>query len=121
MILWEEVGMRLGIPGKVVETHREHDVLMGKIDFGGILKGGCLEHVPEVRVGEYVLIHVGFALTTIDEAEGACSASTTYGRRPGSGGSGRFDAVVIVAAGGTTPAELGDCTVPDRDRQEVLS
>ena len=40
--------MCLGIPGKVVETYREHDVLMGKVDFGGVFKRVCLEHVPEV-------------------------------------------------------------------------
>jgi hydrogenase expression/formation protein HypC len=61
--------MCLGIPGKVVETYREHDVLMGKVDFGGVGKRVCLEHVPHVRPGEYVLVHVGFALNTIDEAE----------------------------------------------------
>ena len=61
--------MCLGIPGKVVETRREHDVLMGKVDFGGVLKQVCLEHVPHVRAGEYVIVHVGFALSTIDEAE----------------------------------------------------
>jgi hydrogenase expression/formation protein HypC len=61
--------MCLGIPGKVVDTYREHDVLMGKVDFGGVLKRACLEHVPEVRPGEYVLVHVGFALARIDEVE----------------------------------------------------
>lgn len=61
--------MCLGIPGKVIETYREHDVLMGKIDFSGISKRVCLEHVPEVRPGEYVLVHAGFALSQIDEAE----------------------------------------------------
>ena len=61
--------MCLGIPGKVVETYREHDVLMGKVDFGGVLKRACLEHVPEVRPGDYVIVHVGFALQRIDEAE----------------------------------------------------
>jgi hydrogenase expression/formation protein HypC len=61
--------MCLGIPGKVVETYREHDVLMGKVDFSGVCKRVCLEHVPEVRPGEYVLVHVGFALSRIDEAE----------------------------------------------------
>jgi hydrogenase expression/formation protein HypC len=59
----------LGIPGKLVETYREHDVLMGKVDFGGVIKRVCLEHVPEVRLDEYVLVHVGFALQRIDEAE----------------------------------------------------
>jgi hydrogenase expression/formation protein HypC len=61
--------MCLGIPGKVVETYRENDVLMGKIDFSGICKRVCLEHVPEVLPGEYVLVHVGFALSRIDEEE----------------------------------------------------
>ena len=61
--------MCLGVPGKVVETYREHDVLMGRIDFNGVQKRACLEHVPDVRVGEFVLIHVGFALARIDEEE----------------------------------------------------
>ncbi len=61
--------MCLGIPGKVLEAYREHDVLMGKVDFTGIRKSVCLEHVPEVQPGEYVLVHVGFALSRIDETE----------------------------------------------------
>ena len=61
--------MCLGIPGRVVETYRENDVLMGKVDFSGIFKRVCLEHVPDVRPGEYVLVHVGFALARLDEAE----------------------------------------------------
>ncbi len=61
--------MCLAVPGKVVETGREHDVLMGKVDFGGVLKRVCLEHVPQVKIGDYVLVHVGFALNTIDEEE----------------------------------------------------
>lgn len=61
--------MCLGIPGRVVETFREHGVLMGKVDFSGVVKRVCLEHVNDVGVGEYVLVHVGFALARIDEAE----------------------------------------------------
>ena len=61
--------MCLGIPGKVVDTYEEHDVLMGKVDFGGVSKRVCLEHVPDVQLGQYVLVHVGFALSKIDEAE----------------------------------------------------
>jgi hydrogenase expression/formation protein HypC len=53
----------------VVETYREHDVLMGKVDFGGVRKAACLEHVPDVAIGDYVLIHVGFALSRLDEEE----------------------------------------------------
>ena len=61
--------MCLGIPGKVVETYREHDVLMGKVAFAGISRRVCLEHVPDVRPDDYVLVHVGFALSRIDEDE----------------------------------------------------
>lgn len=61
--------MCLGIPGKVVDTYREHDVLMGKVDFSGVSRRVCLEHVPTVRPGDYVLVHVGFALSVIDEDE----------------------------------------------------
>jgi hydrogenase expression/formation protein HypC len=61
--------MCLGIPGRVVETYRENDVLMGKVDFSGVSKRVCLEHVPEVIPGEYVLVHVGFALSRLNEDE----------------------------------------------------
>jgi hydrogenase expression/formation protein HypC len=61
--------MCLGIPGKVLRTFHEHEVLMGKVDFGGVCKQVCLDHVPEVKVGQYVLVHVGFALSMIDEDE----------------------------------------------------
>jgi hydrogenase expression/formation protein HypC len=61
--------MCLAIPGKVIETYHEHDVLMGKVDFSGVLKRVCLEHVPTANVGDYVLVHVGFALQCIDETE----------------------------------------------------
>lgn len=61
--------MCLGIPGKVVEIYREHSLLMGKIDFSGVSKRACLEHVAEAKIGDYVVVHVGFALSRIDEAE----------------------------------------------------
>ena len=61
--------MCLGIPGKVITIYREHDLLMGKIDFGGVAKQACLEAVPEAVVGDYVLIHVGFAISVLDEEE----------------------------------------------------
>jgi hydrogenase expression/formation protein HypC len=62
--------MCLAIPGRVVDVATEHDTLMGRVDFGGVVKRVCLDHVPEVKPGEYVLVHVGFALSRIDE-EGA--------------------------------------------------
>jgi hydrogenase expression/formation protein HypC len=63
--------MCLGIPGRVIATFVEDDLLMGKVEFAGVAKRVCLEHVRDVRVGEYVLVHVGFALSVIDEAEAA--------------------------------------------------
>jgi len=62
--------MCLGVPGEVVAV--EPDALgmrMGRVRFGGISKEVCLAYVPEVEVGDYVLVHVGFALSKIDEAE----------------------------------------------------
>ncbi len=61
--------MCLAVPGRLVETYREHDVPMGRVDFGGVFKRVCLLHVPEAVVDDYVLVHVGFAMSTIDEDE----------------------------------------------------
>ena len=61
--------MCLGIPGKVIDTYQEHDVLMGKVDFGGVVKRICLEYTPDVQPGKYVVVHVGFSLQVIDEEE----------------------------------------------------
>ncbi len=61
--------MCLAIPGRVLETHREHEMLMAKVQFGGITKRICLEYVPEAQIGDYVLVHVGFALARVDEEE----------------------------------------------------
>ena len=61
--------MCLGIPGRVLSRETEDGLLMGRIDFGGVARKVCLEHVPDVVIGEYVLVHVGFALSKIDAAE----------------------------------------------------
>jgi len=61
--------MCLGIPGKLVEVHKQADLPMGKVEFGGIVKDICLAYTPEAEVGDYVLVHVGFAISRIDEAE----------------------------------------------------
>jgi hydrogenase expression/formation protein HypC len=61
--------MCLGIPGKITEIYQKDSVRMAKIDFGGVVKEGCLAYVPEAEVDDYVLIHVGFALNVIDEEE----------------------------------------------------
>ena len=64
--------MCLAIPGKLMEIAPDaQGVLMGKANFGGIVKQVCLEYTPEVVVGDYVLVHVGFALSKVDEEEAA--------------------------------------------------
>ncbi len=61
--------MCLGIPGRVVDTWQDHGILMGKVDFNGVVKRVCLHHVPEAQPGEFVIVHVGFALQVVDEGE----------------------------------------------------
>ena len=61
--------MCLGVPGKLLEVQRQEDPPMGKVEFGGITKNVCLAYTPEAEVGQYVLVHVGFAISVIDEAE----------------------------------------------------
>ena len=61
--------MCLGIPGKITEIYEKDTLLMGKLDFGGITKEVCLAYVPEAKVGDYALIHVGFAISLMDEEE----------------------------------------------------
>jgi hydrogenase expression/formation protein HypC len=61
--------MCLAIPGKVLNIDRTAQPLMGTVSFGGIEKSICLEWLPEVELGEYVLVHVGFAISKIDERE----------------------------------------------------
>lgn len=62
--------MCLGVPGRVVHVEpNELGMTMGKVDFGGISKEVCLAYVPEVQPGEYVVVHVGFAISRIGEAE----------------------------------------------------
>ena len=61
--------MCLAIPGKVLTIDRTVSPVMGDVSFGGVQKSVCLEWLPDVRVGEYVIVHVGFALSTVDEKD----------------------------------------------------
>lgn len=61
--------MCLGVPGKITEIYTVDDLKMGKIDFGGVFREACLSYTPEAQVGDYALIHVGFALNLISEEE----------------------------------------------------
>lgn len=59
--------MCLAVPGKVLDIREQDDTLMATVDFGGVLKDVCLQYVPDIEVGDYAIVHVGFALQRLDE------------------------------------------------------
>ena len=61
--------MCLGVPGKIIEVYEANNLKMGKVDFGGVVREACLEYVPDAQVGEYVVIHVGFAISKVSEED----------------------------------------------------
>ena len=61
--------MCLAIPGKITDIYTSNGMRMAKVDFGGVIRETCLEAVPEASLGEYVIVHAGFALNTLDEKE----------------------------------------------------
>ncbi len=61
--------MCLGVPGKIINIYEANGLQMGKVDFGGVTREICLAYVPEAQVGNYTIVHVGFALNILDEAE----------------------------------------------------
>jgi hydrogenase expression/formation protein HypC len=61
--------MCLGVPGKVVELYQANGMKMGKVDFGGVVREACLEYLPEIQVGDYTIVHVGFGISRLNEKE----------------------------------------------------
>ncbi|MCL4539253.1 MAG: HypC/HybG/HupF family hydrogenase formation chaperone [Bacteroidetes bacterium] len=62
--------MCLGVPGRVIRIDESRPgMTMGMVDFGGVSKEVCLAYVPEAKVGDYVVVHVGFAISVIDREE----------------------------------------------------
>lgn len=61
--------MCLAVPGKIIEILDSPSAKMGRVDFGGVFREVCLEAVPEASVGQYVIVHAGFALNTLSEEE----------------------------------------------------
>ena len=61
--------MCLGVPGKITEIYEQNGMQMGKVDFGGVIRETCLDFVPEAQVGDYTVIHVGFAVSLLSEEE----------------------------------------------------
>jgi hydrogenase expression/formation protein HypC len=61
--------MCLAIPGKITEIYTANGMRMAKVDFGGVLRETCLEALPEAKLGDYVIVHAGFALNTLSEKD----------------------------------------------------
>jgi hydrogenase expression/formation protein HypC len=61
--------MCLGVPGKIVDIYEKGGLKMAKVDFGGIFREACLDYVDEVKVGDYCVIHVGFAISILSESD----------------------------------------------------
>ena len=59
--------MCLAIPGQVQEIFEEHGIRMGRLNFGGVVKNVCLAYLPQICIGEYAIVHAGFAISTVDE------------------------------------------------------
>jgi len=61
--------MCLAVPGKIVELRDDGGVPMARVDFGGVSRDACMAYLPDAKPGEYVLVHVGFAISSVDEEE----------------------------------------------------
>jgi hydrogenase expression/formation protein HypC len=61
--------MCLGVPARIEEIFQKEGLRMARVDFGGVSREVCLDYVPEAKVGEYCIIHVGFAISLLSEAE----------------------------------------------------
>ena len=66
--------MCLAIPGRILEINMADGVRIGRVEFGGIVRQACLDFVPQAEVGDYVMVHVGFAISRVDRQE----AERTY-------------------------------------------
>lgn len=61
--------MCLAVPGKIIEIYEKQKLKMAKVDFSGVTREACIEHVPEAKIGDYAIIHVGFAISLLSEEE----------------------------------------------------
>ena len=68
--------MCLAVPGKIVEMYQNGPLTMGKMDYGGIVKEACLAYLPEAKVGDYAIVHAGFAISLLSEEEAQATLET---------------------------------------------
>lgn len=61
--------MCLGVPGKIVELYQAEGMKMAKVDFGGVLREACMEYLPDIQVGDYTIVHVGFGISKLNKEE----------------------------------------------------
>jgi len=61
--------MCLGVPGKIIELYEKTGLHMARIDFGGVVREACVDFLPEAKIGDYTIIHAGFALNLLDEKD----------------------------------------------------
>lgn len=61
--------MCLAVPGKIIEIYEKQELKMAKMDFSGVTREACIEHVPEAKIGDYAIVHVGFAISLLSEEE----------------------------------------------------
>lgn len=88
--------MCLGVPGELLEKYEKDGMAMGRVNFGGLIKEICLAYVPEAEVGQYVLVHVGFAISVVDRHE----AEEIFGLIAEIAAAGNEDGENAEAAGG---------------------
>ena len=68
--------MCLAVPGRITEIYVRDGLTMGRLDFGGVAREACLTYVPEAQVGDYAIVHVGFALNLLSESEAQATLDT---------------------------------------------
>ena len=68
--------MCLAIPGRIIEIFEDHGLKMGRIDYSGAINTACLEYTPDAALNQYVLVHAGFAISTLDDAEAQKTLAT---------------------------------------------
>jgi hydrogenase expression/formation protein HypC len=68
--------MCLAVPGKIIEIYEVGGLKMGKVDFGGVKREACLAYIPDAEIGDYTVIHVGFAISKLSEQEAQESLAT---------------------------------------------
>jgi hydrogenase expression/formation protein HypC len=118
---YKRIAMCLAIPGKVEEIITEGDIRMGRVNFGGVVKRVCLDYVPEVAVGDYTIVHVGFALSKIDEqsAQETLAAFREMGMLEEELGS-EEEAFARAARAPRSPCLDGNCSV-SQDSEPIAS